>query len=207
MLVIRSVRQDMTSHDGFVWPTSGIVECPDWKPTATCGSGLHGLRAGDNNPGVWHDGYVLLLEVDEATAVPIGGKIKFPRCEVLLCGDMAAVCAEAAKRGNSGPWYRGIQQGGYGSTITGGYGSTSTGGDRSTITGGDDSTITGGYGSTITGGDGSTITGGDGSTIQLRFWDTRTERFRILVGYVGEDGIEVGVPYVRIDGKLAKKAQ
>ena len=102
--------------------------------------------------------------------------------------------------------------GGSGSTITGGSGSTITGGDYSTITGGDYSTITGGGGSTITGGDGSTITGGSRSTLTggsdstitggsdstlvLTYWDSKSERYRCVLRYVGEDGIKAGVAYV-----------
>jgi hypothetical protein len=92
---------------------------------------------------------------------------------------------------------------GYGSTLTGGDDSTLTGGDDSTLTGGDDSTLTGGYGSTLTGGDDSTLTGGYdstltggyGSTLVVRWWDSGSDRYRIAVGQVGEDGIEPGKPY------------
>lgn len=53
--------------------------------------------------------------------------------------------------------------------------------------------LTGGDGSTLTGGDGSTLTGGDRSTlIFLRWFDGRR---RVLVGYVGEDGIKPGAAY------------
>jgi len=104
--------------------------------------------------------------------------------------------------------------GGDGSTLTGGYGSTLTGGDGSTLTGGDGSTLTGGYGSTLTGGDGSTLTGGygstltggDGSTLSIRYWDPKSERDRVAVGYVGEDGIEPDTAYVVTCGRLARKA-
>ena len=91
--------------------------------------------------------------------------------------------------------------GGDRSTLTGGDCSTLTGGDHSTLTGGDHSTLTGGYRSTLTGGDdsaltggdGSTLTGGDCSTLTGWWWDGR--RRRLAVAYVGEDGIEAGVPY------------
>ena len=46
---------------------------------------------------------------------------------------------------------------------------------------------------TITGGDGSTITGGVNGSISIRRWDGK--RYRYAVGYIGEDGLEPGVPY------------
>ena len=42
VLVLRVCRKDGGSSRGFVWPKSGHVEAPDWKPTAECGYGLHG---------------------------------------------------------------------------------------------------------------------------------------------------------------------
>jgi len=92
--------------------------------------------------------------------------------------------------------------GGYGSTLTGGDGATLMGGYRSTLTGGYRSALTGGYGSTLTGGDGATLTGDDYSRLKvgtngvlmLRRWDGK--RYRITVGYAGEDGIEPNVWYV-----------
>ncbi|WP_445081510.1 DUF7666 domain-containing protein [Martelella alba] len=43
VLVLRTCNSDMTSRNDFVWPESGLVECPDWEPTEECGNGLHGL--------------------------------------------------------------------------------------------------------------------------------------------------------------------
>jgi hypothetical protein len=47
--MLRTCRPDMTSHNGFQWPTSGPVECPDWNPRAACGNGLHGLLHGEGD--------------------------------------------------------------------------------------------------------------------------------------------------------------
>ncbi|HJP68591.1 MAG TPA: hypothetical protein VJ846_06790, partial [Sphingomicrobium sp.] len=73
-----------------------------------------------------------------------------------------------------------------------------TGGDGSTLTGGYRSTLTGGDGSTLTGGDDSTLTGGDGSELRIRYWDNKADRYRTVIAYVGEDGIEANLPY-RLD--------
>ena len=59
-----------------------------------------------------------------------------------------------------------------------------------------------GYGGTATAGYGGTATAGDYGTIVLKHWDGR--RYRLLIGYVGEDGIEAGKPYhVDALGKIA----
>jgi hypothetical protein len=58
------------------------------------------------------------------------------------------------------------------------------------------SELTGGHGSQLTGGHGSQLTGGYGSTLCLWWWDGR--RGRLMVGYVGEGGIEPDVAY-RLD--------
>ena len=46
ILVLRNCRDDGSSHNGFVWPESGFVECPDWVDNEVCGNGLHGLPWG-----------------------------------------------------------------------------------------------------------------------------------------------------------------
>ncbi|HET8687428.1 MAG TPA: hypothetical protein VFM18_12310 [Methanosarcina sp.] len=96
--------------------------------------------------------------------------------------------------------YRSTLTGGKGSTLTGGEGSTLTGGNYSTLTGGDYSTLTGGDYSTLTGGHYSTLTGGPGSTLSIKWFDHETNRHRISIAYVGEDGIEPNVVY-ELDGQ------
>ena len=76
-----------------------------------------------------------------------------------------------------------------------GYGASLTGGDYSTLTGGDRSTLTGGYGASLTGGDGASLTGGDGAELRIRYWDSKADRWRTAVAYVGENGIKPGVAY------------
>ena len=31
---LRTCNADGTAYRGFVWPEKGLVECPDWKPSA-----------------------------------------------------------------------------------------------------------------------------------------------------------------------------
>ena len=41
-IVLRICKADMTTYNGFIWPTKGYVEAPDWDDTEECGHGLHG---------------------------------------------------------------------------------------------------------------------------------------------------------------------
>ncbi|NUY33263.1 hypothetical protein F0160_22525 [Paraburkholderia sp. JPY303] len=45
---------------------------------------------------------------------------------------------------------------------------------------------------------------GEDGCIALAWWDSKAERPRVTVGYVGEEGIEANVAYCVRDGKLAK---
>lgn len=85
--------------------------------------------------------------------------------------------------------------GGDGATLTGGNYATLTGGDDATLTGGNRATLTGGDYATLTGGDYATLTGGDNATLSWRVWDSAASRIRIVVAYVGEDGIKAGTAY------------
>jgi hypothetical protein len=162
-LVIRSVRPDMTSRSGFKWPTSGPVEAPDWNPKPVCGGGLHGLRAGDNAPGEWYEGPVLVCCVPTSEIVSLDGKCKFPRCEVVHCGDMASASAYMQTHGNAEGLYRRIAAAGDRSRVTAGYGSRVMAGDRSHVMAGDRSHVMAGDGSHVTAGYGSRVMAGDRS--------------------------------------------
>jgi len=209
--VLRCCLASMISTNGFRWPESGQVECPDWSAEAKCGNGLHGWLWGEGNISV-ATGYDdpasrwLVVKVARADVVNLDGKVKFPRGEVVFCGDRSAAAAEIRRLGATGAVIGTVAlsedakialAGGARSTLTGGYGSTLTGGYGSTLTGGDGSTLTGGARSTLTGGDGSTLTGGENGSLQVRWWDGK--RYRVAVFYVGEDGIEAGVAYVAND--------
>ena len=89
VLVLRTCDQDHRSYGGFQWPELGPVECPDWNPSPVCGGGLHGLLWGagdwtlvDISPdAVWK-----VVRVLESEIVDLGGKVKFPRGEVVYSG-------------------------------------------------------------------------------------------------------------------------
>ena len=171
---------------GFVWPhePGAIVEAPDWRPDAKCGGGLHGLRAGQQDPGVWATGpgaVWLVVAYDVAEAVDLGGKTKVQRCRVDLVIDEADGAAAVVPlwlraRGVTEPVFRGVVTAGYRGTATAGYRGTATAGYRGTATAGED----------------GNATAGDGGTIIVAYY---TDRLRLHVGYIGEDGLLPGVPY------------
>lgn len=103
--MLRTCADDMTSRNGFVWPESGPVEAPDWYPAPECGHGLHGFLwgEGDGANASWaSDAKWLVVEVDAAEVVDLGGKIKVPRGVVVFCGDRYAATAYLAANGAHG---------------------------------------------------------------------------------------------------------
>ena len=96
-LVIRNVSAELKSYGGFAWPESGYVEAPDWRDSATCGNGLHGLLDGI---GEWsllsdahdaHDARWQIVKVARSEVVRIDdAKVKFPRGWVVFTGGSAA---------------------------------------------------------------------------------------------------------------------
>ena len=176
VLVLRTCKADLTSYGGFRWPESGPAEAPDWRPDAECGRGLHGLLWGEGDGSLldWSAGAKwLVVEVEAADIIDLGGKVKFPRGVVAHCGDRDSATAYLAAHGGAGR------------AIAGG---TATAGHRGTATAGS-------YG---------IATAGDEGTVAVRYWDGK--RYRLAIGYVGEDGIEPGVAY-RVEGGRLVRAE
>jgi len=191
----------MQAHGGFQWPKAGAVSAPDWHPGKHCGNGLHGLLwgQGDGNLLCWDQGaHWLVVEVDAKSIVDLQGKVKFPRGTVVHCGDRSSAAAFIVERR---PDLASVIIGG---TATAGYRGTATAGYRGTATAGDYGTATAGDYGTATAGYRGTATAGEGGTISVMWWDGR--RRRIVLGYVGEDGIEAGAKYCVVEGKLTKIA-
>ena len=210
----------------------------DPDPDRVCGGGLHGLLWGCGGAALMSSAADALWQVVAVKAVDVAnpdapGKVRFRSGVVVFEGDRDGATTYLVDHGAAGKpvvyvnltgghrstltgGHRSTLTGGHRSTLTGGADSTLTGGDYSTLTGGDystltggaDSTLTGGADSTLTGGDYSTLTGGVGSTLAIKWWDSKADRYRLAVGYVGEDGIEANVAYrcddegnlVRADG-------
>ena len=132
VLVLRCCRGDRVASKGFVWPESGPVACDDWSPEVECGHGLHGWLwgAGDLNASNGShseaDAKWLVVQVDAALVVDLGGKAKFPRGEVVYCGDRDTAVRMVAARAPAGIAAL------YGTATAGDYG-TATAGDHGTI--------------------------------------------------------------------------
>ena len=185
MLVLRTCNSDMSSHGGFMWPTSGHVEAPDWDPDPArdCGGGLHGLLWGCGDAGLLshaEDARWLVVAVEPADFANVDqpDKVRFRRCEVVLVGSRGEATAHLI--GNGAGWLPVV----YGTATAGEYG-TATAGYSGTATAGE-------YG-TATAGKSGTATAGKYGTVVVKWWDG--ERYRLTVGYCGEDGIEAGVAY------------
>ena len=189
---LRTCNADMTSHNGFVWPESGWVEAPDWNGRAECGGGLHGLPwgRGDGSLLNWDTAAKwLVFRARPAETVAIdGAKSKVRRAEVVHVGDRLSATTHIISLGADPALC---------------VGGTATAGDRGTATAGEYGTATAGYRGTATAGDGGTATAGDGGIIQIKHYDAKASRYRIITAYVGEDGIEARVAY-RVDGRTGK---
>ncbi|EMO9845330.1 hypothetical protein RWC52_000310 [Pseudomonas aeruginosa] len=80
-------------------------------------------------------------------------------------------------------------------TATAGYKGTATAGYKGTATAGDEGTATAGNWGTATAGYKGTATAGEKGEIRIRYWDEKADRYRTVIGYIGEDGLEPDVPY------------
>ena len=196
---------------GFLWG-EGNSSLADWSEDA-----------------VW-----IVAGIDEW--IDIDGKVKFPRAEVIFAGARDEATALLRDLGARGAIIGGTATAGYNGTATAGDYGTATAGDRGTATAGDHGTATAGYrgtataGSngtatagyngtatagdygtatagdrgTATAGDHGTATAGDHGTICIRWWNQ--SRFRLAVGYVGENGIKPNTPYRVVNGKLMEES-
>ena len=201
--ILRTCAADMSSRNGFVWPREGIAECPDWEPTAECGHGLHGALWGEGDGSLldWSEGAVWVVAgVDEW--IDLKGKVKFPRADVVFAGARHEAIAEIIKRGATGAVIGGTATAGDYGTATAGELGTATAGYRGTATAGDYGTATAGDHGTATAGYYGTATAGDGGTLCMSYWDGK--RKRLIIAYVGEDGVRPDTAYRVCDGKLVE---
>ncbi len=125
--VLRTCNPDMTSYGGFRWPESGPVEAPDWDASPHCGNGLHGFFWGEGDGGLasWDENAKwLVVAVESSTIVDIGGKVKFPRGEVVFVGNRFDATQRIRALGARGAVVGITLTGGDRATLTGGYGAT-----------------------------------------------------------------------------------
>ena len=215
VLVLKSVNPDMSAYGGFIWPTNGFIEAPDWSPTNNCGSGLHGWLWGVGNfsLAVKHQNAKwLVIEVEEVGLIDLNGKVKFKQGNVIYCGNsneafslIRRVC-EIVITSTTGNNSHSSTSGYYSHSSTSGNNShSSTSGDYS------DSSTTGDYSHSSTSGKSSIAcclgtnsrakAGINGSLI-LTYPDGI--RNRHVIGYVGENNIEANVWYEVSDGILVR---
>lgn len=180
-LVLRTCSADLTSHGGFQWPDKigAVVEAPDWKKDNKCGHGLHGWLFGQGDHDCSStvgdtDAKWLVVEVDLSDLIALGGKVKFPRCTIRHIGDRASATKFLIA---NEPRAAGVEV----------IGATLQAGDK-------DLCQVGAYG-TATAGNWGTATAGEKGEIRIRYWDEKADRYRTVIGYIGEDGLEPDVPY------------
>ena len=194
VLCLRTCDAQRRGHGGFQWPESGYVEAPDWSPEPCCGRGLHGLLWGEGE--AFHlsaadDAVWLVVSVEATDIVDLDGKVKFPRGEVVYCGDRDGAVAYILANGGAGKAcaYARAPAGAYGAatageggTATAGYSGTATAGDYGvatagaygTATAGDYGTATAGYSGTATAGAYGAATAGDYGTATAGYKGTAT---------------------------------
>ena len=172
--------------------------------------------------------YLVAHEPQAALVAVIGRSVTVGENEIATVGDLGTATAgdrgtaTAGYRGTATAGYRGTATAGYSGTATAGYSGTATAGDlgtatagysgtatagdsgtatagdSGTATAGDRGTATAGYSGTATAGDLGTATAGYSGTICIKYWDDKKSRYRMVVGYVGEDNIKANVAY-RLD--------
>ncbi|MEQ6541410.1 MULTISPECIES: DUF7666 domain-containing protein [Pseudomonas] len=108
-------------------------------------------------------------------------------------GDKGTATAGDKGTATAGNW--GTATAGDKGTATAGDKGTATAGNWGTATAGNWGTATAGNWGTATAGDKGTATAGEKGEIRIRYWDEKADRYRTVIGYIGEDGLEPDVPY------------
>ena len=217
-LVIRTCNADMTSsykrvENGeivpskpFVWPDSGPVEAPDWDPSPErdCGGGLHGLLDGVGNysllSGAW-DAKWQIVEVEREECIVNSNKVRFKKGNVIYTGDMACAMTRISdwwirlaikqiKEDTKSPTSSGDSSR---NASSGNYSQNASSGDssRNASSGGYSINVaTGRKSICVAAGLYSRAQAGEDGCIALAWWDSKSERYRMAVGYAGENGIK-----------------
>lgn len=175
VLVLRTADKDRRSYGGFQWPIRGRVRCRDWDAHPVCGAGLHGLLWGEGDGELldWSEDAVWqVVEVQEREIVSLVSKVKFPRGKVVHTGDRLSATSFLLANGGDGKSVVGaIVQAGNGGTATAGYKGTAMAGL------------------------GGIVMAGHRGILSLRWFDAKSNRYRLAIAYVGENGILPDTPY------------
>ena len=190
-LVLRVCAKDGSSHNGFKWPlTVGAeVVAPDWNKHPECGNGLHGwlFGQGDHSCAQYcqHEGAQwLVVEVDSDSIIELGGKVKFPRGVVRFAGDKKSATDFLWE---NEPRSREV---------------VVIGAQRADLR--DKAVVQVGALGTATAGYRGTATAGEGGVISIEYYDGN--RYRRLIGAIGENGLKPNTPYRVDDGKFVEAA-
>ena len=178
VLVLRTAAADMTSRGGFKYPKRGWVKAPDWSAAPVCGGGLHGLLwgEGDGSHLNWDDDAKwLVLEVKEQELVDLDKKVKFPGGRVVFCGDRKGATQYL------------LAHGGAGKAICG---AALSQGDKAAVSAGYRGQASAGSWGQASAGEGGQASAGENGTIIVQWWDNASKRYRVKVGYIGEDGLK-----------------
>jgi hypothetical protein len=135
--------------------------------------------------------YIIANEPKAQNVAVIGAVLECGENGVLQGGALSVLTGGDSAKMTGGDYAK--MTGGDSATMTGGYSATMTGGDSATMTGGYSAKMTGGDSAKMTGGDSAKMTGGDYAVMQFQYWDGK--RTRIVIAYVGEDGIKPNVAY------------
>ncbi|AZP28402.1 hypothetical protein DLK06_04550 [Acinetobacter pittii] len=103
--------------------------------------------------------------------------------------------ATAGYKGTATAGYKGTATAGNWGTATAGNWGTATAGESGTATAGNWGTATAGYKGTATAGYKGTATAGYKGEIRIQYWDSKAERYRTEIGYIGEDGLKANTAY------------
>ena len=194
--ILRASGKDGISKNGFKYPNLGLVECPDWKATESCGNGLHGWLWGvgdyslsDHKP-LWQ-----VIEVADSDIVQLGNKVKFPKGDVLYSGSLGGAYAWM----KYAPHWEKAE-----SSATGCYGHASATGKYG------HASATGKYGIGAAIGFNGTASAVEGGAIFLTYGAWVKAEFALIhvfASKVGENGIKSGKTYkLGEDGKPVEVA-
>ena len=168
-LVLRTSNMDRISYGGFQWPESGPVEAPDWNQEPICGGGLHGALWGEGNGALFNwdgDATWQVVAVLEKDIVDLGGKVKFPRGNVVFSGDQQGATNFLLANGGFGRAVIGAKMSNLNPNghVLVGFGGTATASKFGTATAGFKGTANAGFGGTATAGIEGKATVGEGGT-------------------------------------------
>ncbi|MFU2617968.1 Arc family DNA-binding protein [Pseudomonas aeruginosa] len=148
--------------------------------------------------------FLIANEPRAAGVAVIGATLQAGDKELCQVGAYGTATAGYKGTATAGDW--GTATAGNEGTATAGNEGTATAGYKGTATAGYKGTATAGYKGTATAGYKGTATAGKKGEIQIRYWDEKTERYRTVIGYIGEDGLEPGVAYKLDDNHRFVKA-